>query len=155
MKGKCLVFLLFALVLLWCSLSFAQEKASGIPEVKEQQVEVKIDKSKVSPELKRILEAEENAQAKIGELSERMKTLDGNQIAEMQKEVEKIKKDTEIEFQKIRLGIAKEKNDTKNIQEIEKAIDQLENPAPMVEDLESKTVREVWEKENLNKGEER
>jgi TolA-binding protein len=148
MKSKMLLFLLFVLLLLWCSLALAQEKASGIPDVKEQKVEVKIDKSKISPEFRKILETEESAFLRIKTLNERMKGLDGNQIAELQKEVEKIKKDADIEIQKIRLGIAKEKNDTKSIREIEKAQEQLERPAMTIEDQESKAIRETWEKEN-------
>jgi HD superfamily phosphohydrolase len=147
MKAKLLVFLLFGFVLVWCGFAKAQEKAWVIPDKEAQKVEVKIDKSRVSPEFRRILDAEEKAIKEIEELSEKMKTLNGNQITELQKEVEKIKKDTEIEILKIRLGIAKERNDTKNIQEIEKAIDQLENPPPVVEDQESKALREALKKE--------
>jgi HD superfamily phosphohydrolase len=140
MKAKLLILPLFGFVLVFCGFAKAQEKAWGIPDKEAQKVEVKIDKSKVSPEFRKILDAEEKAIKEIEELNERMKTLDGNQIAELQKEVEKIKKATEIEILKIRLGIAKERNDTKNIQEIEKAIDQLENPPPVVEDEESKAL---------------
>lgn len=148
MKAKLLILLPFVLVLVWSGFVLAQDAKWGIPDEKEQNVEVKIDKSKVSPELRKILEAEEQAMQKISELNEKMKTLDGDQIAELQKEVEKIKKDTQIAILEIRLGIAKERNDTESVQEIKKAIDQLVNPPPVVEDQESKALRKIWEKEN-------
>jgi len=151
MKAKLLILLLFGFVLVWCGFAKAQEKTWGIPDKEAKKTEVKIDKTKVSSEFRKILEAEEKAIKEIEELSEKMKTLDGNQIAELQKEVEKIKKDTEIEILKIRLGMAKERNDSEDIREIQKAIDQLENPPPVVEDEESKALGETLKKGNGEK----
>lgn len=151
MKAKLLILLLFAFVLVWTNPALAQRSSWGIPDEEEQKVEVKIDKSKVSPELRRIMDVAEKALAQISDLEQRMQTLDGNQVAELQKQAEQIKKDAEIEILKIRLEIAQQRNDTKNIQEIEKAIDLLENPPPVLEDQESKALREAWERENREK----
>jgi predicted HAD superfamily phosphohydrolase len=151
MKAKLLILLVLASVLVWCGFANAQKKAWGIPDKETQKTEVKIDKSKVSPEFRKILEAEEKAMKEIEELNEKMESLNGNQIADLQKEVEKIKRDTEIEILKIRLGIAKERNDAKSIQEIEKAIDQLENPPPVAEDEESKALGKTLKKGNGEK----
>lgn len=151
MKAKLLILLLFAFVLVWTNPALAQRSSWGIPDEEEQKVEVKIDKSKVSPELRRIMDVAEKALAQISDLEQRMQTLDGNQVAELQKQAEQIKKDAEIEILKIRLEIAQQRNDTKNIQEIEKAIGLLENPPPVLEDQESKALREAWERENREK----
>lgn len=151
MKAKLLILLLFAFVLVWTNPALAQRSSWGIPDEEEQKVEVKIDKSKVSPELRRIMDVAEKAIAQISDLEQRMQLLDGSQMAELQKQAEQIKKDAEIEILKIRLEIAQQRNDTKNIQEIEEAIDLLENPPSVLEDQESKAVREAWERENREK----
>lgn len=148
MKKGVFVFLLFSSVLICFNLVLAQERNSGMPDKAGQRTEVKFDQSKVSPEFRKILETQEKGLTRIGELEQRMKTSDGNQMAELQKEVEKIKKETQLEIFKIRLNIARGKNDARNIQEIEKAINQAQKPLPVSEDLKSKTARENWEKEN-------
>jgi len=148
MKKGVFVFLLFVSALFFFNFASAQQRNSGMPDNAGQKTEVKSDKSKVSPEFRKILEAQEKGLTRIEELEQRMKTSDGNQMAELQKEVEKIKKETQLEILKIRLDIAKEKNDSGNIQEIEKAVNQVQKPLPVSEDLKSKTAREDWEKEN-------
>jgi len=143
--------MLFALLFLWSGSALAQEIASGIVEKGMQKVEVKIDKSKVSPEFRRILEVEETATNEISQLNQKIKKADGDLAAELQKEVEKIKRNAKIEILKIRLEIAQERNDTRNIYQIEKALDQPENPPVIVEDQKSKAEREAWEKGNRDK----
>ena len=148
MKVRFLVLLLFVLVLICHCPAMAVEKTSGITDKDAQKVEVNIDRSRVSPDFAKILEAEEKGLNRIKDLEQRMKTSDENQFPELQKEIEKVKKDTELEVLKIRLEISKEKNDSRNIQEIEKAINRFENPVQVEENQESKIFRETWEKEN-------
>lgn len=151
MKAMLLVLLLSVLALAWWTLAAAQEQASGIPDSQEQKVEVNNDKSKVSPEFKKILELEEKAAAEIEFLNEKMKISDGNQIAELQSEIESIKNQTEIAILRVRLEIARQRDDQRNVQEIEKALYQLENPIQFAKDQESEILREAWEKENEEK----
>jgi hypothetical protein len=49
------------------------------------------------------------------------------------------------------LEIARQRDDQRNVQEIEKALYQLENPIQFTKDQESEIVREAWEKENQGK----
>jgi|GEM_PF-1942249 len=151
MKAMLLVLLMYILALGWCGLALAQEQASGIPDSREQKVEVEIDKSQVSPEFRWILELEEKATAEIEFLSEKMRISDGNQIAELQSEIESIKQQTEIAILRVRLEIARQRDDQRNVQEIEKALYQLENPIQHAKDQESEILREAWEKENKAK----
>ena len=147
MKARLLVVLLFAFVLIFCGLALAQDKASGIPDKDKQKVEIKIDKSKISPEFLPILEAEESAVKQINELKQQIETSDPVLVPELQKKIEKIKWNTKIQILKIRLGIAQKRNDTRNVEQIQKALWQLENPPVMLEDKASKTARETWIKE--------
>jgi hypothetical protein len=147
MKARLIVVLLFAFVLVWSVLASAQEKASGIPDRDKQKVEMKIDKSKVSPELLPILEAEEAAVKQINELKQQIETTDPARVAELQKKIEEIKWNTEIQILKIRLGIAQKRNDTRNVEQIQKALWHLENPPQIVEDKASRITRETSIKE--------
>ena len=147
MKARLLVVLLFAFVLVSSGLALAQDKASGIPDKDQQKVELKIDKSRISPELLPILEAEESAVKQINELKQQIETSDPVLVPELQKKIEKIKWNTKIQILKIRLGIAQKRNDTRNVEQIQKALWQLENPPVMLEDKASKTARETWIKE--------
>jgi len=147
MKARLLVAPLFAFVLIFSSLALAQDKASGIPDKDQQKVELKIDKSRISPELLPILEAEESAVKQINELKQQIETSDPALVPELQKKIEKIKWNTRIQILKIRLGIAQKRNDTRNVEQIQKALWQLENPPVMLEDKASKTARETWIKE--------
>lgn len=152
MKVAALILLLVASVVILYSPAEAQQKASGIVEEQEQTTEAEIEKSEVSPEFRRILEAEEKAFAQIAELQQHMLSLDGDQRAELERQVEQVKRDVQIEILKIRLDIARTRGDSKNVQEIEKTLEQLQNPPPVEEDMESKALREAWEKENSEKG---
>lgn len=147
MKPKFVILLLSALTLVWCGSSTAQQKASGIPDKAEQQVEVRIDKTKVSPELRQILQLEEKAAEEMGKLARRMESEHGDQIAEMQKEIERIKWELKIAILQLRLEIAREKDDSRNVQEIETALYRLQNPTTVAEDLDSKAAREGQLKE--------
>jgi archaellum component FlaC len=151
MKPKLVILLPSALALIWCGSSVAQEKASGIPDKAEQQVEVRIDKTKVSPELRQILQLEEKAAEEMGKLAQRMESEHGDQIAEMQKEIERIKWELKIAILQLRLEIARERADTPNVEEIERTLDRLQNPTPVAEDLESKAAREAQVKEIIEK----
>ena len=151
MKSMLSVLLTCILALGWCGLAAAQEQASGIPDGGEQKVEAEIDKSQVSLEFKRILELEEKAAGEIEFLSEKMRISDGSQIAELQSQIESIKHQTEIAILRVRLEIARQRDDQRNVQEIEKALYQLENPIQFAKDQESEMVREAWEKENQGK----
>jgi hypothetical protein len=148
MKVAALILLLVASVVILYSPAGAQQKASGIVQEREQTTEAKIDKSEASPEFRRILEAEEKAHAQIAELQQQMLSLDGDQLAELERKAEQVKKDAQIEILKIRLEIARTRGDSRNVQEIEKTLEQLQNPPPVEEEMESKALREAWEKEN-------
>jgi hypothetical protein len=151
MRAMLLVLVMRILAVGWCGPAAAQEQASGTIDSREQKVEVEIDKSQVSSEFKKILELEEKAAREINNLSERMKVSDDDQIAELQSEIESIKHQTEIAILRVRLEIARQRDDQRNVQEIEKALYQLENPIQFTKDQESEIVREAWEKENQGK----
>ena len=151
MRSKLLVTALVSLVLLWYGTCWGQQKASGIPEVHERNVEVRIDKTKVSLDFRQILELEEKAAEDILELMQRAKTSDRQQLAELQSEAEKIKRELRIAVLQLRLEIATEMDDSRNVREIEAGLYQLQNPAPVAEDLESKAAREAQLKANGEK----
>ncbi len=151
MRSKLLIIVLASLMLLWCSMCWGQQKASGIPGEQERNIEVKIDKTKVSPHFRQILELEEKAAEVIRELMQKAKASDRQQIAELQIEAEKIKRELRIAVLQLRLEIAREEDDARNTQEIEDALYRLQNPAPMAEDQESKAMREAQLKENGEK----
>ena len=151
MRSKLLIIILASLMLLWGGICWGQQKASGIPQEHERYVEVEIDKTKVSPHFRQILELEEKAAEDIRELVQKAKVSDRQQMAELQIEAERIKRELRIAVLQLRLEIAREKDDLRNVQEIETAMYRLQNPTPVAEDLESKAAREAQLKSNGEK----
>jgi uncharacterized protein YfcZ (UPF0381/DUF406 family) len=142
MKMSRLPALLSILSLVLSGLALAQETQWGYPDKDEQQVEVMIDKNKVSPLLKRIIETREEAEQKIAQLKEELLKADETRRFELQKQVEQIKLDSEIKILKIRLSAAQEKNDSKTAQEIQHALENLLNPPVFPEDVDARGSRE-------------
>ncbi len=84
------------------------------------------------------------ARQKIENLELRIKNLtDRSQEIELQKEIEKVKREAEIDGLKLRLGFYKAKDDKATSQEIETALEKLQNPEKFRPELPKETKREI------------
>ena len=148
MKGK--LFFIIALVgivfLLPCQL-WAQESASGLVDEKEQVT------LSLTVQHQKILDIENQAMQKIEELQlELLNCKDPDRIPELNKEIEKIHKESEIQVLEVKLEIAKQEGDPLKVAEISQALDIIKNPEKYVkETAEMVTDRPEVEEEDASK----
>ena len=124
MKGKLfLMITLMGIVFFLPNQLWAQESASGMVE-KEDQPALSLE-----VQHQRILDIEQKAIQEIEELQqELLKCQDPDRIPELNKEIEKIHNESEIQVLEVKLEIAKQEGDPIKVAEISQALDIKKNP---------------------------
>ena len=112
-------FLTVLLSIILTSVVFAQTQKT----VQKSQRQLRLEnESQVQAVHKEARQKIENLELRIGNLADR------SQEIELQKEIEKIKSQAEIDALKLRLEFYKAKGDSKTANEIEVGLDKLQNP---------------------------
>ncbi|KAA3596987.1 MAG: hypothetical protein DWQ06_14465 [Calditrichaeota bacterium] len=131
------IFLTVLLSIIFTSVVFAQTNArSSVLQKTARQLRIENENQ--------VQAVHKEARQKIENLELRIKNLeDRSQEIELQKEIEKVKRQAEIDGLKLRLEFYKAKGDKETSQEIETALEKLQNPEKFRPELPKENRRET------------